>query len=155
MSEHYGFGPNLGVAALVGAATAHVWQRGRGRTALTALLLAALVAGAVGTVFRATHFASSWQQASELNTAVLDALERHEGDVRLSLPAYTAEGPRYNVYILPRAELFSVGQSEYFLDRADPTRRIRIEVGSTDPDAIPVNARVGDENRSRSCAESS
>jgi hypothetical protein len=46
-----------------------------------------------------------------------------------------------------------VGQSEYFLDRSDPTRRIRIEVGSTDPDAIPVNASVGDE-QSRSCAES-
>jgi hypothetical protein len=153
MSEHYGFGPNLGVAALVGAAAAYVWQRGRGRAALTALLLAGLVAGVVGTVSRAAHFASSWQQASELNTAVLDALERHEGDVLLSLPACTAEGPRYNVYILPPADLFSVEQSEYFLDRSDPTRRIRIEVGSTDPDAIPVNASVGDE-QSRSCAES-
>jgi hypothetical protein len=137
MSEHYGFGPNLGVAALVGAATAYVWQRGRGRAILTALLLAGLVAGVVGTVSRAAHFASSWQQARELNTAVLDALERHEGDVLLSLPACTAEGPRYNVYILPPAELYSVGQSEYFLDHADPTRRIRIEVGSTDPDASP------------------
>ncbi len=143
MSEHYGFGPNLGVAALVGAATAHVWQRGRGRTALTALLLAALVAGAVGTVSRAAHFASSWQQASELNAAVLDALERHEGDVRLSLPAYTAEGPHYNVYILPPAELYNPRDSEYFLDRADLTRRIRIEVGSTAPDAIPVKASAG------------
>jgi hypothetical protein len=141
MSEHYGFGPNLGVAALVGASAAYVWRRGRGRGALTALLLAALVAGAVGTVSRATHFASSWQQASALNTAVLNALERHEGDVVLSLPAYTAEGPRYNVYILPPAELYSVGQSEHFLDRADPTRRIHIEVGSTDPNAIPVNVR--------------
>ena len=141
MSEHYGFGPNLGVAALVGAATAHVWQRGRGRAALTALLLAALVAGVVGTVSRAAHFASSWEQARELNTAVLDALGRSEGDVRLSLPECTAEGPRYNVYILPPAELYSAGQSEYFLDHADPTRRIRIEVDSTDPNAIPVKAR--------------
>jgi hypothetical protein len=143
VSEHYGFGPNLGVAALVGAATAHVWQRGRGRMALTALLLAALVVGAVGTVSRAAHFASSWQQASELNTVVLDALERHEGDVLLSLPASTAEGPHYNVYILPLAELYGVGWSEYFLDRTDPTRRIRLDVGSTDPDAIPINARAG------------
>jgi hypothetical protein len=79
MSEHYGFGPNLGVAALVGAATAYVWRRGTGRATLTALLLAGLVAGVVGTVSRAAHFASSWQQARELNTAVLDALERHEG----------------------------------------------------------------------------
>jgi hypothetical protein len=143
VSEHYGFGPNLGVAALVGAATAHVWQRRRGRAALTALLLAGLFAGGVGTASRAAHFASSWQQASELNIAVLDALERHEGDVRLSLPAYTAEGPHYNVYILPSAELYSPAQSEYFLDQSDPTRRIRIEVGSIAPDAIPVNASVG------------
>jgi hypothetical protein len=154
MSEHYGFGPNVGVAALVGGATAYEWRRGRGRAALTALLLAGLVAGVIGTVSRAAHFASSWQQARERNAAVLDALERHEGDVLLSLPACTAEGPRYNVYILPPAGLFSVEQSEYFLDRSDPTRRIRIEVGSTDPDAIPVDASVGDE-RSRSCAESS
>jgi hypothetical protein len=86
--------------------------------------------------------ARRWQRASELNTAVLDALKRHEGDVLLCLPAYTAEGPRYNVYILPPAELYSVGQSEHFLDRADPTRRIYIEVGSIDPNAIPINVEV-------------
>jgi hypothetical protein len=143
MSEHYGFGPNVGgcgprrrsdgvrLAAGQGARRPDCTSARRSRCR------------------RHRHGVPGRPLRVELATGPRTQYGRarrargHEGDVLLSLPACTAEGPRYNVYILPPADLFSVEQSEYFLDRSAPTRRIRIEVGSTDPDAIPVDASVG------------
>lgn len=142
VSEYYLFGPNAGIAALVGLGVTRSLRiiaearPGRVRAAgrlLFALVLASIVGvGLLGSVSRASHIALNWDYVRRINAAVSDYYQRAPvtaNKIDVFVPARFQQGPTHGVFVSTPAHLYDFALSAKYLNESVPTPKIQFVFG--------------------------